>query len=213
MPGMLRVYIEGDGHAWKSLTQPSRDPTPHNAVGLQLALADPSKDAILYLARPCQYSDNTTGICSNNKYWTRGRMSETVVANLDEAISQIKQRCGAESLALVGYSGGGGLAVLLASRREDVSFLGTIAGTLDIEAWTALHQVSPLEESLNPLDNAFRIKTIRQMHLSSTADSVMPPSISRSFCERMGRPEACRIVTGMAHGSHWETVWNYAYSD
>jgi hypothetical protein len=33
----LRVYIEGDGFAWKSRTQPSGNPTPHNPVALKLA--------------------------------------------------------------------------------------------------------------------------------------------------------------------------------
>lgn len=53
---VLRVYIEGDGHAWQSRTRPSADPTPHNPVGLRLALADPSPAPLLYLARPCQYA-------------------------------------------------------------------------------------------------------------------------------------------------------------
>jgi len=38
----LRVYIEGDGHAWENRNTPSTDPTPLNPISFQLALADPS---------------------------------------------------------------------------------------------------------------------------------------------------------------------------
>jgi hypothetical protein len=50
----LHVYIEGDGFAWKSRTQPSNDPTPNNPTGLKLAAADANAN-VLYLARPCQF--------------------------------------------------------------------------------------------------------------------------------------------------------------
>lgn len=47
---MLRVYIEGDRHAWLSRTRLCADPTPHNPVALKLALADPAPGPLLYLA-------------------------------------------------------------------------------------------------------------------------------------------------------------------
>ena len=58
-PKTLRVYIEGDGHAWESRTRPASDPTPRNPVALDLAMADPGTDPVLYLARPCQRTDGT----------------------------------------------------------------------------------------------------------------------------------------------------------
>jgi len=38
----LTIYIEGDGLAWISRSEPSADPTPREATGLALAAADPA---------------------------------------------------------------------------------------------------------------------------------------------------------------------------
>ena len=43
---------------------------------------------------------------------------------------------------MVGFSDGGGAAALLAAMRQDVIFLGTVAGNLDIDAWANLQGVS-----------------------------------------------------------------------
>ncbi len=43
---------------------------------------------------------------------------------------------------MVGFSDGGGAAALLAAMRQDVTFLGTVAGNLDIDAWANLQGVS-----------------------------------------------------------------------
>lgn len=37
----LDLYIEGDGFAWATVSEPSLAPTPHEATGLELAAADP----------------------------------------------------------------------------------------------------------------------------------------------------------------------------
>lgn len=67
---ILRVYIEGDGHAWESRTRPSTNPTPRNPVALRLAMADPGADTVLYLARPCQYVQGEDRRQCSNRYWT-----------------------------------------------------------------------------------------------------------------------------------------------
>ncbi|MBY0406928.1 MAG: hypothetical protein K2Q01_04500, partial [Rickettsiales bacterium] len=62
----VRVYIEGDGNAWLTRSQPSPDPTPFVPVALQLALRDPSAN-VAYIARPCQY---ITGPACDIPVWT-----------------------------------------------------------------------------------------------------------------------------------------------
>ena len=52
----LTIYIEGDGQAWLTRTQPSLNPTPRNPLALRLAALDKSEN-VVYLARPCQYVD------------------------------------------------------------------------------------------------------------------------------------------------------------
>ncbi|EPS9199604.1 alpha/beta hydrolase, partial [Pseudomonas aeruginosa] len=67
----LRVYLEGDGHAWATATQPSLDPSPRNLLVARLALDDPAPSA--YLARPCQFV--MTATCAPS-LWTDRRFSQ-----------------------------------------------------------------------------------------------------------------------------------------
>jgi len=203
----LHVYIEGDGHAWDAPNRPSADPTPRNPVALRLALADPGGGPVLYLARPCQYVRGAERRNCAVRWWTSARLGAEVIAALDDAVSQAKARAGATRVALFGFSGGGGAAALLAARRDDVTFLGTVAGLLDTAGWAARMRVSPLADSLNPLDVAPRLHGMPQLHLCSRDDAVMPPDIAAAFCRAVGRPERLVVVDGMAHGGAWERVW------
>lgn len=209
---ILRVYIEGDGHAWESRTRPSTDPTPRNPVALRLAMADPGADTVLYLARPCQYVQGEDRRQCSKRYWTSARLGPEVMKSLDAAITQAKAACGAEQIALVGFSGGGGAAALLAATRPDVAFLGTVAGNLDTDAWTDQQSVSQLAESLNPMAVAPSLQHLPQRHLSSGTDATMPPEISEGFCRAVNQPESCVVISGVPHGGPWQRYWDYDYS-
>lgn len=208
---VLRVYIEGDGHAWLSRTRPSADPTPRNPVALRLALADPSPGPLLYLARPCQYVRGDALRHCAPRYWTSARLGEEVIASLDQAVSRVKAQSGAQHTALIGFSGGGGAAVLLAARRQDVIFLGSVAGNLHLAAWTQQHGLTPLRESLEPFAVARALRRLPQRHVSSRDDVLMPPELSAAFCRAAARPESCVTVRGIPHAGPWEKVWNYDY--
>src|SRR5690606_9834760 len=132
----LRVYLEGDGAAWPSAFRPPRDPTPRRPLVLRLAEQDPAA-AVAYLARPCQYLDSDGLAGCSVAYWTDRRYAVEVLEALDQALDQLKARSGARHLRLVGYSGGGVLATLLAQRRDDVSELVTLAAPLAVNEWTA----------------------------------------------------------------------------
>ena len=67
----LRIYIEGDGFAWRDRRTPSDDPTPKDDLVLNLARADSSPN-VAYLARPCQY---ISSFSCRSFYWTKGRFS------------------------------------------------------------------------------------------------------------------------------------------
>ena len=66
-----------------------------------------------------------------------------------EAITEVRQPRH-RSIVLIGHSGGGTLAVLLAPRIEDVSGVVSIAANLDIDAWADHHNYDRLTGSLNP---------------------------------------------------------------
>ncbi|MFT4301598.1 MAG: hypothetical protein QM579_07575 [Desulfovibrio sp.] len=205
----LRIYIEGDGYAWRSRTRPSEDPTPRDPVGLRLAAADPGPDPVLYLARPCQYVRGEDRRNCEKRYWTTARLGDEVLQSLDDAISQAKARYGADRIVLIGFSGGGGVAALLAAKRRDVAFLGTVAGNLDTEAWATLHNLSPLADSVNPISVAPALQGLPQLHLSSSGDAIMPPSVSAGFCRSIQQPEACVVLDGISHAGPWEDYWDY----
>lgn len=202
----LTVYLEGDGFAWVSASQPSSDPTPVNPVALQLALAQPSGNAA-YLARPCQYLANQ-GQC-RQRYWTNARFAEDVVASLDQAVGKLKAQAGAQRLTLVGYSGGGALALLLAARRDDVQNIITVAGNLDHAAWTQYHHVHPLDESLNPVDQMQTLARIKQIHLSGANDSVVPSLLTKQFVAAYpkGSPVSIKFIPGYTHQCCWVQDW------
>lgn len=204
----LLVYIEGDGRAWISRTKPSNDPTPENPVGLRLALANTQQDrAILYLARPCQYIKKAKQRHCAVRYWTSARLSKEVIDSLNEAIDAAVKESGAKEVGLIGFSGGGGAAALIAGRRYDVFFLGTVAGNLDIVHWAKLLDISLLSRSLNPIDNAESLRDLPQVHLSSTDDVIMPPEVSKRFCRKVRQPKSCRVIQGVKHTGNWEKYW------
>ncbi|SMF34707.1 alpha/beta hydrolase [Desulfovibrio gilichinskyi] len=204
---ILRVYFEGDGKAWLNRRRPSTNPTPQNPVSFYLAAVD-TNPAVLYLARPCQFVEGPHLRSCSTPFWTSARFSEPVIHDLNQALDQAKSLVGAKILELVGYSGGGAVALLLAARRDDVDLVVTIAGNLDHDYWTRYHHVSPLRDSLNPADYAVQNQVIKQVHIVSTEDLIIPPSVSQSYLSKMNETSMVRIVTvhGVKHMDDWSQV-------
>jgi dienelactone hydrolase len=203
---ILSIYLEGDGLAWLTPVQPSFDPTPLKPLALQLALAQPEGQAA-YLARPCQYQATPDPLC-RQPYWTHARFAEEAVDASNQAISQLKARYGASRLILVGYSGGGAMAALVASRRQDVQALVTVAGNLETQQWVRLHRISPLSGSLNPGDVAAALQATPQWHLVGQQDTVVPEQIAQAFAKRAAaRQQAIVVIPGFDHSCCWAEQW------
>jgi len=200
----IRIYIEGDGHAWATRSQPSLDPTPRNLLIAGLAFDDPTPS--LYLARPCQF---VTAAGCNPAMWTTRRFSEEVVVSLGQALDQIKVRYDNLDFELIGYSGGGTLALLLAARRDDIAQVQTLAGNLSPQRWVQLHQLSPLSGSLDPEDHRAALARIPQRHLAGSNDKVIPPSLMRSYIESLEAPECVKseIIADASHTDGWIQAW------
>jgi len=209
----LRVYIEGDGFAWKSRTQPSDNPTPHNPVALKLAASD-SHANVLYLARPCQFLSAPLPANCQVNIWTADRFSPAVINAMNEALDLLVRRYPGVTLELVGYSGGGNIAALLAERRTDVRTLRTVAGNLDVAYVNALHRVSPMPHALSAIDRAGDLRALAQVHFSGEEDATVPPAVARRFQQAVGG-NCVRVVTlqGMGHGSDWASRWPQLLSE
>jgi poly(3-hydroxybutyrate) depolymerase len=163
---------------------------------------------VLYLARPCQYTEGEDRRGCSTADWTGARFSTRTVAALDDAVEQVKARVRAEKVALHGYSGGGGMAALLAARRHDVVFLATVAGNLDHRRWTSLHDDTPLDGSLNPADAAQATRAIPQVHVIGGRDEVVPASVLESWRQHLHGGKLTRIVLPRAgHEGPWEDAW------
>lgn len=202
----LDIYIEGDGLAWRTRYQPSDDPTPHQALGLELAAADRTAN-VVYLARPCQFTPMAANPRCKVAYWTDRRYAEEVVASMNSAVSRYAAMAPGQKINLTGYSGGGAIAVLIAARRNDVATLRTVAGNLDHAAVNRLHRVSAMPGSLNAIDYAGKVAAIPQIHFSGADDATVPPSIAQSFAKAVGPCAQVRVVPRMSHESDWDRLW------
>ncbi len=197
----LHVYLEGDGTPWIFPTRTAPDPTSREPVALQMMALDPAP--VLYLGRPCYNGLAESPDCSVH-YWTGGRYSEAVVSSLQVALEDFLRQHSFSQLVLIGYSGGGTLATLLAPRIGRTLALVTLAANLDIDRWTGLHGYSPLADSLNPA--LMPAPAVAQLHFAGNRDRVVPLSLIRSV---IGRWPGARltILDRVDHHCCWVKLW------
>lgn len=204
----VRIYIEGDGYAFVTRNRVSWDPTPREPLAFKLAVRDPSPN-IVYLARPCQYTSHDRDTACDFPYWTTARFSGEVIRSMDMAVDAFVKKASASGVELVGYSGGGAVAVLVAARRSDVRSIRTVAGNLDPEAVNEYHDASPLDGSLDPMTVAGAVGRIPQVHFTGTEDEIVPPFIADHFSEKAGADACLEIVEvpGASHQEGWTAAW------
>jgi len=205
---VLRVYIEGDGLAWIDPQTPSFDPTPLHATGLALAMRDPASH-VVYLGRPCQYVRGAARQGCSTRWWTSHRFASEVMASTHTALDALKQRYHAQTIELVGYSGGATVAAVMAAQRQDVSRLVTVAGNLDPEFWIKLHGFSPLQDVQNPITMVKQLQDIPQVHFTGLKDTIITPAVTAHFLNRFPTsPERKWIkLVSFDHACCWENVW------
>lgn len=205
----LTVYLEGDGFAYVTVSQPALDPTPTDPVALRLALADPVAEAVAWIGRPCQYTLPKHGRNCRVGYWTQERYALEVVDSVNVALDAVKQQTGARQLVLVGYSGGGAVAVLVAARRTDVARIVTVAANLDGGYWTRQKGVSPLTGSLDPAEVAAAVAVIPQTHFMGGRDRVVGADVTRAFLRRLppDAPARLREIPDFTHACCWAAEW------
>ncbi|MDR2340508.1 MAG: alpha/beta hydrolase [Deltaproteobacteria bacterium] len=200
----LVVYLEGDGRG-VSRGRVTQDPTPREAMTLELALQDPAP-RVLYLARIGQYMP-AYATKANSPYWSHARLAPEAVEAASEAIDQAKLKASARHVHLVGFSGGGGLAILLAERRGDVLSVVTVAGLLDTDWWVRQRKYLPLSLSLNPADKSGDIVGLPQLHLYGTDDPLIPPEMSMEYASRHPFRKLSRVGVPARHDKGWTERW------
>lgn len=200
----LRIYLEGDGHAWATASQPSLDPSPRTLLMARLAVADPQPS--LYLARPCQF---VSAPACNPQVWTDQRFGQAVLDSLDQALNQVREQYGNRDFELIGYSGGAALALLLAAQRNDIAVVQTLAGNLSPRQWAQSLDLTPLRGSLEPLDRAERLRHVTQRHFIGFEDRTVPPILYQHYRRTLGPADCLEVVRlpGVDHANGWAEAW------
>jgi hypothetical protein len=197
----LAIFIEGDGVPWEGGREPSLDPATRDPIALELLAQTPLPAA--YVARPC-YHDMTGGRCTPER-WTMARYSDEVVSSMTEVVRTAALQAKARSLVLVGYSGGGVLAVLIAERLDNVSAVITVGANLDTDAWTRYHDYLPLSGSLNPASSRTEHRW-PETHLYGARDKTVPPATTQAYFKRHPGAQR-RIVDANDHVCCWVEQW------
>jgi pimeloyl-ACP methyl ester carboxylesterase len=201
---LASVYIEGDGAAWSTPYHPPGDPTPTRPVALALAAADPAA-TVIYLGRPCQYLEAIALQACDSAYWTERRFAPEVIEAYSAALTRLKQLTGTSRMRLHGYSGGGVIAALLATRRDDVEALVTVAAPLSLATWLAVHDASPLRGSLDPGETNKNGRSPPGVHFVGSDDRTVPPAVVEDFVRRAGG--RMEVVPGYDHECCWVRDW------
>lgn len=199
----LHVYLEGDGKPWRHGRWPATNPSSREMTAMKLMLLDPNPS--VYLNRPCYGHKRMPDSCSTS-LWTDGRYSAYVVATMAAALKEIGGEYPGKRLVLLGHSGGGTLAMLLAQRLENVAGVVTIAANLDHRAWTSAHGFLPLAASLNPAEQSLLPDDVMRWHLAGGEDEQVPAQITR---EVASRDPAARFILhpGFDHSCCWQRIW------
>jgi hypothetical protein len=163
-PGQpARIFIAGEGPTgfW------SYSDTPVNHTALHIATRDTATNRI-FMGRPCQYNFAKLSTPSNgckDDLSGDNRYSPEVIAAMSGALDVIKKRYGLTGFELVGYQGGGVIALALALDRNDVINVRTIDTPLDTYYVSSLMPENEnLSGSVNPVGFASRISQVPQIH-------------------------------------------------
>lgn len=196
----VRVYIEGDGYAFNAHGRPSSDPTPKDDLVRQIAFNDPHPN-VIYLARPCQYTNKYPGC--NPAIWTHARFSQSVV---DAELEALKALIDDHEVVLIGFSGGAQIAGLISTQpnKLHVRKIVTIAGNLDHPTWCLRNRLSPLKGSLDLGDYRQQFLLIPQIHYVGQHDQIIDPKITVQFIEDQTK---IRWVPNATHNKGWEAAF------
>jgi hypothetical protein len=199
----LHVYLGGDGTPWIGGFIIASDPTPRSPVALKLMARDDAPS--IYLGRPCYHGYSSSRPCTPD-YWTAARYSKEVIDSLAQALHTVMRDYGHSELHLIGFSGGGDLAMFLAERFPETRSLVTIAGNLDIETWIEFHGYDPLLGSMDAKTMPPLPASVHQYHLAGGKDRNIPPAMIREALRNQPGSQFI-LFKDFTHGCCWEDIW------
>jgi hypothetical protein len=192
----LHVYLDGDGRPGK------QDPTSRNPLILSLMVQDPFPSILL--GRPCYHIINVSSLCDET-LTTSKRYSQKIVDSMVVALNHWLIQYPAKKVILIGYSGGGTLAVLMADKVSSIKTVLTVVANLDTEAWSLAHGYPVLTQSLNPIKQKKLPNHIRQIHLAGENDDVVPAYIIKAYAEQ--QLQTYQVFFEFDHQCCWAQIW------
>lgn len=202
----MTFVIESDGRRWPSRHRPPTDPSPSNSLAIGLAIEESKWGSVAYIGRPCQYGQRHLRDECNPKLWTDDRYGETVISEVNRVIDDLIAATKVKRIRLIGHSGGGTVAAIVAARRTDVDCVITIAAPLDTDKWSKVMGTTRLHGSYNPSDLYDRVSGIPQDHLAGSDDRIVPPDSIATEAGKTGFQ--LRILSGFNHFSPWLEHWD-----
>ena len=199
---VLHVYLDGDGSPWNRQRWLNEDPTSRSPMILELMRQDQTTS--IFLGRPCYHGFSKSPAC-HFKYWTSHRYSNEVVISMAQALKNWLEKKPFKRIVLIGYSGGGTLAVLMAPHIANVQTVVTLAANLDVAEWSRYHGYSPLTESLNPATFSLSAD-IKQVHIAGLKDHIVPAQIIKSYTDRQVNATYL-AYTNYDHHCCWVKAW------
>ncbi|PCJ99332.1 MAG: hypothetical protein COA45_04640 [Zetaproteobacteria bacterium] len=198
---ILHIVIEGDGYAWVGRYTKSDNPTPKDAVGVKIANA--IQGDVIYLARPCQYI--ASSVCETNKYWTEERFAPEVVRAYNNILDQIKANYGVSSFIITGFSGGARIAYDLSMMRGDILAVNTVAGVIDVAAWTSYHDISAVQAIDH--QSSMNMAQVAYMHICGQDEAIVPCYLHEKFIKQQSKKsDAVHNLVKIPNYSH-SNLW------
>lgn len=202
----LHIYVGGDGRAFVNRRSVALDPTSYPDQALQLMLEDSA--TTYYIGRPCYHGAAVDEGCEA-RLWTTKRYSMEVVDSVASVIDTLHRRHPNKDIRLIGYSGGGVIALLAAIQLSYVRSVVTVASPLDTEAWIKLHGYSPLIDSINPVEIEQWPVELRQWHFLGGEDVNVTYETQSRFRQKMqtlSQPAKFLMIPGQHHCC-WSESW------
>jgi len=142
-------------------------------------------------------------------YWTNLRFSPEVIKAMNEAVTELKNYYHAKKTILIGYSGGGTIATLIAARRTDVAKLITVAAMLDMKQWIDQESLTPLYGSLDPALEWKNLLSIPQTHWVGGKDIIVRKEVAFAFANHfpLAKRPTIKVVPNFDHTCCWTTIY------
>ena len=178
----LHLYLDGDGSPWINGRVPSADPTPVNPLALRLMALD-SAD-VAYIGRPCYLGTAGDPGCGPQT-WTSARYSSQLAASMAAVANQLIVAGDYAEVVLIGYSGGGVIALLMSEEIQGLAGILTVAANIDTTAWTEYHHYLPLSGSENPaLSSTSPPPGVLHVQAIGGRDEIVPALVTERYQAR-----------------------------